>query len=717
MTVSSSTNRATFLGNGAVTVFPLPFRFFANADIQVSLINDATGVITMLSIGTHYTLVGASLPEQDGNAESVLTVLTAPVIGVSLFVQRVLPITQPTDIVNQGPFLPEIHENVFDRLTMIAQQQVSDISDAAENGEQALQIAEGMVIRQDNFERSYTYTNLGAYGAGLVFTSYNQTFSYLGEFYAPSAGVALPYTTTGAGAAEIATFRSVGDATLRQELNIVNVRSYGAVGDGVTNDSAAFQAAANAAVAYDYQLQKSPVTKASVTEVVVPNGDYILNSAVTSQKQIVWTISSGAKLDESKLTGTVNRTARHVNSKHTGILENATTLSLRAGAALSDVGGVYGITTLDKISEVGPPHSVTLQTSNDTNITVLTLTGTTYTSTSVVYTNTLNLADVKMGASITSLGSPKHTGIITAFNQGSKTITLDGGWRPFTGVAGATGTPVNGVSAQIDYFDKVWGQNTNVSLRLGSTTTKMAGYEMGLLNYQADSPAFNPAIEQTPTVWGYDAVNLGTFKSSVAFVARAGAVSAWRTGFGSYGNEIGFQVLPKAGFTTSVGFSYDAEEGAALLSKAGGLSSIRIGFDGNVELGRQDIVATNTLDMHSSGVVNDFDVRLSCTGGSAAVGTGAFGIRAASIDLQAASTRPEADSTRTLGQIARRWLDVYSVNFRPGAGTVIWTSGAGSPEGVVTSPVGGLYTNTSGGASTTLFVKQSGTGNTGWVAK
>jgi hypothetical protein len=65
------------------------------------------------------------------------------------------------------------------------------------------------------------YQFIGAYAAGLVFTSYNQAFSYSGEFYAPSAGVVLPYTTTGAGAAEVATFRSVGDAVLRGDLSSV----------------------------------------------------------------------------------------------------------------------------------------------------------------------------------------------------------------------------------------------------------------------------------------------------------------------------------------------------------------------------------------------------------------------------------------------------------------------------------------------------------------
>jgi hypothetical protein len=45
------------------------------------------------------------------------------------------------------------------------------------------------------------------------------------------------------------------------------------------------------------------------------------------------------------------------------------------------------------------------------------------------------------------------------------------------------------------------------------------------------------------------------------------------------------------------------------------------------------------------------------------------------------------------------------------------TAGNGSPEGVVTAKVGSLYLRLNGGAGTTLYVKQSGTGNTGWVGK
>lgn len=42
--------------------------------------------------------------------------------------------------------------------------------------------------------------------------------------------------------------------------------------------------------------------------------------------------------------------------------------------------------------------------------------------------------------------------------------------------------------------------------------------------------------------------------------------------------------------------------------------------------------------------------------------------------------------------------------------------GSGSPEGVVTAIIGSAYISTGGGASTTLYIKESGTGNTGWVA-
>jgi hypothetical protein len=46
-----------------------------------------------------------------------------------------------------------------------------------------------------------------------------------------------------------------------------------------------------------------------------------------------------------------------------------------------------------------------------------------------------------------------------------------------------------------------------------------------------------------------------------------------------------------------------------------------------------------------------------------------------------------------------------------------WLVGAGDPEGAAAAPVGSFFSRTDGGAGTSWYVKESGAGNTGWVAK
>jgi hypothetical protein len=90
---------------------------------------------------------------------------------------------------------------------------------------------------------------------------------------------------------------------------------------------------------------------------------------------------------------------------------------------------------------------------------------------------------------------------------------------------------------------------------------------------------------------------------------------------------------------------------------------------------------------------------------------------AVAYNFAAGGFSPITDGTRNNGTASARWSNTYSTQLRPGAGAVIWTSGAGTPEGAVAAPVGSMFTRTDGGAGTTLYVKESGTGNTGWVAK
>ncbi len=130
MTVSSQTSSETYLGNGVTMIWDLPFRFFQNSDIQVYLTNPSTSTTTQLVLGTDYTLTGEGLPEQFGTAPGKITTTVAVPVTWALEVFRVMPIEQLTDIINQGEFFPEIHEDVFDRLTMMMQQVGTDASRA-----------------------------------------------------------------------------------------------------------------------------------------------------------------------------------------------------------------------------------------------------------------------------------------------------------------------------------------------------------------------------------------------------------------------------------------------------------------------------------------------------------------------------------------------------------------------------------------------------------
>ena len=82
-----------------------------------------------------------------------------------------------------------------------------------------------------------------------------------------------------------------------------------------------------------------------------------------------------------------------------------------------------------------------------------------------------------------------------------------------------------------------------------------------------------------------------------------------------------------------------------------------------------------------------------------------------------ANFTPGVNNSQSIGNSTQRWSNVYGYNIRAGDGTAFWTTGTGSPEGVVTAPVGSIFTRLNGGALTTLYIKESGAGNTGWVAK
>jgi hypothetical protein len=78
--------------------------------------------------------------------------------------------------------------------------------------------------------------------------------------------------------------------------------------------------------------------------------------------------------------------------------------------------------------------------------------------------------------------------------------------------------------------------------------------------------------------------------------------------------------------------------------------------------------------------------------------------------------QPNADNDRDIGNASVRVRGVYVVRVYYSA-TVFDAAGTGTPEGAVTAGIGSTFRRTDGGAATSFYVKESGTGNTGWIAK
>ena len=118
MTVSSTTVKNSYSGNGSNNTFVYGFKIFANTDIQV-IIRSSTGTETTKSLTTHYTVTGVG-SASGGNV--VFTSGNTPSASETVVLIRNVPQTQAIDYIANDPFPAETHEEGLDRATMTTQQ-------------------------------------------------------------------------------------------------------------------------------------------------------------------------------------------------------------------------------------------------------------------------------------------------------------------------------------------------------------------------------------------------------------------------------------------------------------------------------------------------------------------------------------------------------------------------------------------------------------------
>ena len=118
MTVTTTTIKNSYSGNGSTTAFAYTFPINATDEITV-IERSSTGVETVKSEGSGSTNYGIS---DNGASGGTVTMVTAPASGTTLVLLRNTALTQETDYVANDPFPAETHEDALDKALMQAQE-------------------------------------------------------------------------------------------------------------------------------------------------------------------------------------------------------------------------------------------------------------------------------------------------------------------------------------------------------------------------------------------------------------------------------------------------------------------------------------------------------------------------------------------------------------------------------------------------------------------
>ena len=117
MTVSSTTVKQSYSGNGSTSAFTYSFKINSTAELKVIIRTDSNGTETVKTLTTHY-----NVSDTGSGGTVTFTSGNIPASGETVVLIRQTNLTQTTDYVENDPFPAESHESALDKLTLQTQE-------------------------------------------------------------------------------------------------------------------------------------------------------------------------------------------------------------------------------------------------------------------------------------------------------------------------------------------------------------------------------------------------------------------------------------------------------------------------------------------------------------------------------------------------------------------------------------------------------------------
>jgi hypothetical protein len=322
MTVSSTTVKNSYSGDGSNDTFVYGFKIFASSDLQV-IIRSATGTETTKTLTTDYTVTGVGTAS-GGNV--VFEAAAIPTATETVVLIRNVPQTQAIDYIANDPFPAETHEEGLDRATMTIQQMQEEINRSIKLSKtNTMTSTEFAVAAADRANKILAFDSTGEISVTQELGTYR--------------GTDTTVTT------EAYVQRDIVKSTSAAQLNNV----YICVGDSVVGDlltdtdhfdllvdaySAATSAAAAASSATDAQTAQTAAELAETNaETAETNAETAETNAAASEANAATSETNAAASEAAAATSETNAATSESNAS-----TSASTATTQAGIATTQAG-------------------------------------------------------------------------------------------------------------------------------------------------------------------------------------------------------------------------------------------------------------------------------------------------------------------------------------------------------------------------------------------